>query len=99
MKKNWKNYDSVISRTIYIYYLERAAEFRYLLYHYKKCTELGERRSLRKRKQELILILDKAININKISLSTLGIPYTELKNYPNLLEIKRKEQYLKRSIA
>ena len=99
MKKNWKIYDSVINRTIYIYYLEKAAEFKHLLYYYKRCTNLNERRNLRKRKQEIIFILDKAVNINKISLINLGIPYAELNNYSNLLDIKRKEQYLKRMIA
>jgi hypothetical protein len=97
-KKN--NYDSVINRTIYNYFLDRAREFRYLLYEYKTCTELDKRRELRKRKQYLVSILDKAIAFNKCSLNiSLGIPYAELKNYPHLLEIKAKQQHLIRSIA
>ena len=43
-KKN--KYDSVINRTIYNYYLEKAKEFRYLLYEYKTCIELNRRREL-----------------------------------------------------
>jgi len=97
-KKN--KYDSVINRTIYNYFLDRAREFRYLLYEYKTCTELNRRRELRKRKQYLISVLDNAWNLNKNSLNiSLGIPYAELKNYPHLLNIKAKQQHLIRSIA
>jgi hypothetical protein len=97
-KKN--KYDSIINRTIYEYYLEKAREFRYLLYEYKRCTELNKRRELREKKQHLVLILDKAIAFNKLSLNAcLDIPYVELKKYPHLLEIKAKQQHLIRSIA
>lgn len=98
--KNANNYNPVITRTILDYYLDRAREFRYLIYNYKKCTDLCKRREMRKRKEELILILDKAVMLNKYKLMvTLNMTYTELKDYPQLLEIKRKQEYLKRSIA
>jgi len=29
----------------------------------------------------------------------LGMKYTDIKNYPQLIEIKRKEEYLKRAIS
>lgn len=97
-KKN--KYDSVINRTIYNYFLDRAREFRYLLYEYKTCTELDKRRELREKKQHLISVLDKALGLNKNCLSnSLGIPYAELKNYPHLLNIKAKQKHLIRSIA
>jgi hypothetical protein len=99
MSKKIKNYDSVINRTIYLYYIDRAKEFKHLLYKYKTCTDLNTRRKLRERKEQLIYILDKAVSINKISLINLGISYVETKKYPKLLEIKRKEQYLKRCVA
>jgi hypothetical protein len=97
--KNFK-YTELITRTIYIYYVERAMEFRHLLYDYKRCIDLSKRRTMRKRKQELIAILNNAECINKGKLMPiLGMKYTDIKNYPQLIEIKRKEEYLKRAIS
>ena len=98
--KRIDNYNPIITRTIYMYYLERTREFRYLIYQYKKCTDLYERRSIRKRKEELISILNNAVCINKAKLiPMLGINYVDIKDYPQLIEIKRKQEYLKRIIA
>lgn len=97
--KNFK-YTELITRTIYLYYIERTMEFRQLLYDYKKCIDLAKRRAMRKRKQELIAILNNAECINKNKLMyILGMKYTDIKNYPQLIEIKRKEEYLKRAIS
>jgi hypothetical protein len=48
---------------------------------------------------ELVEILDNATASFKSRLIyTLGINYAELKNYPDLVDIKRKQDYLKHSL-
>lgn len=97
--KNPKTSYNVINRTIYVYYLERTREFRSLKYKYKSCIQIETRRIIRKRMVELIGILDRATPLFKANLMhTLGLNYAELKNHLELVDIKRKQNYLKRSL-
>jgi hypothetical protein len=97
--KNPKTSHTVINRTIYEYYNERLREFRSLKYKYKNCIKIEIRRVIRKRMVELVEILDNATASFKAKLIyTLRINYAELKNYPELVDIKRKQDYLKHSL-
>jgi hypothetical protein len=99
MKNNPKTSYTVINRTIYEYYNERLREFRSLKYKYKKCIEIEIRRTIRKRMAELVRILDAAQASFKAKLMyTLDVTYAELKNYPELVDVKRKQEYLKHSL-
>jgi hypothetical protein len=94
--KNPKTSHTVINRTIYEYYNERLREFRSLKYKYKNCIQIEIRRAIRKRMVELVEILNNATATFKARLIyTLGINYAELKNYPELVDVKRKQDYLK----
>lgn len=88
-----------ISNTIGDYFKDRRREYNNLCSFERSCVDMSIRRKLRERKQHLKEILSRDLNFSKISLSQqLGVSYKKLKAYPDLVEIKRKEQLLKRDI-
>lgn len=97
--KNPKTSHNIINRAIYEYYNERLREFRSLKYKYKNCIQIEIRRVIRKRMIELLEILDNAaISFKAKLMYTLNVKYAEVKNYPDLVDIKRKQDYLKHSL-
>jgi hypothetical protein len=89
------NFDAVISRTVYEYFLERKQELRRISNVYKTCVHMPTRRELRSKKEELVTILDRADNYLKQNLAfKVGLSFAELKNYPELLEVERKRTHL-----
>lgn len=94
-----QNHDSVITRTIFLYYEERKRELKNLSRIYKKCVDMSLRRQIRERKQYLVNLLTRHKAMHKAGImNTLNIPYKEVDKYPHLVEIKKKQQYLKHSL-
>ena len=93
------NYHDVITRTIYLYYVERFKELTQLTRSYNQCTDLKVRRYIRARKEELVSILSKNVHYAKASVAyILGISYKEVSTYPDLIQVTLKKQYLLNSI-
>jgi len=92
-------HSEVITRTIYLYYRGIEKQLKRVAYRYNHCTDMPTRRKLREKKAELITILDKDTMGYKMRVfSQLQIPYHELKNYPHLIELKKKQVQLERAI-
>ena len=90
----------VIVRTILEYNVERRREFNTLKEKLKTCCCFPTRRKIKLRMAELNEILSRDYMLPKFDLvQTLGIKYKELKKYPELIEITRKKQELRRLIA
>lgn len=93
------NFNITISRTILDYMMEKKRELVNVCRILKRCTNINVRRILRIKKKQLIAILNDAdASIKTALISQLGISYKKIKLYPELIEIKRKEQYLKHFI-
>lgn len=89
----------VIMFTINEYYNDRSQEYNKLIVKYNSTSCMITRRKLRKRKEELSVILSQDIRGAKQNLMhKIFVPYKELKKYPNLIEIERKTRELKREM-
>ena len=87
--------------TIKFYLKDRRKEFNHLVYVYNHSTNIIERRSLRKRKKELVEILQRSVYHFKLCITQkTGISIKELNTgkYQNLIETQRKITYLKQSL-
>lgn len=90
----------IISRTYLEYYAEKKRELNKLSFDYSVCTDMGLRKTMRKRREDLCKILLNANSMIKASLQkNLNIKYNEINDYPELIEVKRKQLFLKNSIS
>ena len=94
-----KNSNIIIARTYLKYYSEKQKELKILSLNYSLCTDISIRRIMRKQKEKLCKTLLNASGIIKVSLKQdLDITYLEINKYPELIEIKKKQLFLKNSI-
>lgn len=92
-------HNDVITRTIYMYFWNIEKQFKQVAYKYNHCTDMPTRRKLREKKAELLAILEKDIMGYKMKVANqLLIPFRDLKQYPHLIDLKRKQVQLERAI-
>ena len=94
------NNEKAIWNTVNQYSRERQQEFDQLCNIYNSATDMELRRKIRTRKAELVEILTKRISLFKMCLYSLGIKKQVVgeKKFNALVEVKRKQYYLKNSI-
>lgn len=91
------NSDQFVIATVYNeYFNEKRQELRAIKARYSKSVNMPERRTLRKRIEQLVAILNNHRTYIKINLCNyVDIPYTELDQYPDLIEVGTRIQELR----
>ena len=89
--------DQFVIATVYNeYFHEKRQELRTVKARYNKCINMPERRTLRKRMEQLAVILKNHRNYIKLNLRNyVEVPFTELDSYTNLIEVGARMQELR----